>query len=119
MGSTPHIRGDVERILTDIDRLGAVTPAERAALRQAAARLSLVGIQPPRRFGPVEERPLWLSTAQVADVLRVSPESVRKLCAAGEFGMGAIQLGAKKGSPWRIRRAAVHAYIRRQIRGVA
>lgn len=118
--STTTVRPQVRSILAQIAALGQTHPEESALLRRAVAGLSLASAPYGRPLGPPEPLPAWLSTTEVAQVLRLSPDKVRQLAAQGAFGpQGAIQLRNRKGSPWRIRRTAVAAFIRRSIRGAA
>lgn len=114
------VRPQVHEILAQISALGATHPEESALLRRAVAGLSLASAPYGRPLGPREAAPAWLSTAEVGHVLRMSPDKVRQLAASGAFGPnGAFQLSNRPGSPWRIRRAAVAAFIRRHMRGAA
>lgn len=55
----------------------------------------------------------FLTTAEVAEILRVNVWTVKKLLAAGGF-KGAYKVGKGKTSPWRIPKGAIDRYIRDQ-----
>jgi excisionase family DNA binding protein len=95
MGSNP-IGAVVAELVTTINNLGPVEPAERSALRSAVARLSLVDAPPPD-LTPIP-RP-WRVT-EVARVLRCSPAHVRNLIRSG--ALDGYQLSHRPGSEWRV-----------------
>ncbi len=55
----------------------------------------------------------FLTTGEVAEILRVNVWTVKKMLAAGEF-KGAFKVSAGLTSPWRIPQSAVDRYIREQ-----
>ncbi len=55
----------------------------------------------------------FLTTDEVAKILRVNVWTVKKMLAAGEF-KGAFKVSSGLTSPWRIPQSAVDRYIREQ-----
>jgi excisionase family DNA binding protein len=60
---------------------------------------------------PVDDRPIW-TVKEVADYLRVHPETVRQWLREGE--LVGMPLGGKGG--WRIERANLERFIEQQTR---
>jgi hypothetical protein len=105
----------VARLVAAIDALPPITPEQRASLKRATASTVLQD-HPYGVPGPVEQPRPWMGATELAQWLRVNPQTVHAMCRAGVFGTGgAFRLSPSKGSGWRIRRTAVDSWVSGQV----
>lgn len=108
------------QLVTQIRALGPITPDSRAALRAAAASATLMGEHSGHFIGPHEQPQPWMTVAELAQWLRIDTQTIQAMCRNGDFGPGgAFQLSTAKGSPWRVRRSHVQAWMQDQLGGGA